>query len=188
LVEVVVALTVTGVVTLLVYGAANVALDAQTRMEQRRLEMRAEVAWHALVGDALRNARPGASSTPPVFVLEPDHDALGRPRDRLRFVTAGGTAPLTSDSDWEVTLSSTGTGVTMTAAPLGVSAPVPQVVRMPGTTGLHIRVLSASREGEWLDAWRSPGTMPRGIELTYWTEQGPAGAPVYISLPLGGQP
>lgn len=185
LIELVIALTLVGVVALLVYGAANAALDTQSRIEERQLAVRAERAWLALVEDALRNARPGAAYGAPVFIVEQNSDPEGRPRDRLKFITAGGTPPLTADADWEVTIEPTDAGLTMVAAPVGVDAPPRLLVGLPGKTGLDVRVHGASMEAEWLEDWRLDRLVPRAIELTYWTDSGPSGPPVLLNLPLG---
>lgn len=185
LVELVIALTLTGTIALLVYGAANAALDAQTRLEEQRLEAQSVRAWDALIEDALRNARPPRVYGEPAFVLESDYDAVGRPQDRLWFITAGGTPPLTPDSDWEVTIEPTSAGVRMIALPVGVDAPPRQWMSRPEITGLDMRVLEESPGQQWRDTWRFPRMVPRAIELTYWTNAGPAGPPVYLVLPLG---
>jgi prepilin-type N-terminal cleavage/methylation domain-containing protein len=185
LVELVVAITLTGVVALLVYGAANAALATQTRLQETRLRMQSERAWAALVEDALRNARPARVYGDPAFILESGSDAMGLPRDRLWFITAGATPPLTADSDWEVVLEASQAGVRMTALPVGVDAPPIQLTTRPEMAGLNIRVLAPDPVPRWLESWTNTRMAPRAIELTYWTEAGPAGPSVYLALPLG---
>ncbi len=184
LLELMVAIVLAGVVALLVYGAAGAAVDAQSRLEQRRLALRSARAWQAIVEDALRNARPAPTRQDTAFVIEDRVDAAGRPADRLAFVTAGSLPPLTADADWRVVLQSSGGALYLTAAPVGVDAPPRSVIAPAGVTGVDVRVLSVTREPEWIDEWRFPRIVPRAIQLTYWTEQGPL-APVRLNLPLG---
>ena len=52
-----------------------------------------------------------------------------------------------------------------------------------------VRVLSADSDAPgWIDAWQRPRFVPRAIELVYWTDEGPAGTPVRLTLPLGMAP
>ncbi len=185
LLELMVAIVLAGVVALLVYGAAGAAVDAQARLEQRRLALRSARAWHAIVEDALRNARPAPTRQDTAFVIEDRVDAAGHPADRLSFVTAGSLPPLTDDADWRVVLHSSGGALYLTAAPVGVVDAPPRTVSAPaGISGVDVRVLSVTREPEWIDEWRFPRIVPRAIQLTYWTDEGPL-APVRLTLPLG---
>ncbi len=77
-------------------------------------------------------------------------------------------------------------GLSLLATPVGVNAPPRLLIGPRQVTGLDIRVLSPSRrELGWLETWRFPRLVPQAIELTYWTDEGPAGAPVRLTLPLG---
>lgn len=189
LIELMLAIVVTGVVALLVYGAADAAIDTRSRLEARGLETSARQAWRAVVEDALRNARPANAFDDSAFVVVDASDGRGRPRDRLWFVTAGGLPPLTADSDWEVLLAPTPRGLSLVARPVGVTAPPRRLVAPEGVTGLDVRVLSVDPEAPgWVGTWQRPRLVPRAIELVYWTDDGPAGAPVRLTLPLGMAP
>ena len=69
----------------------------------------------------------------------------GPPRDRLSFVTAGGTPPLTADADWHVTVEATDDGLTLAAYPQGLATPPVTVLRLPGVTGLDAEILIPGR-------------------------------------------
>lgn len=186
LLEMLVALVVTGVVALLVYGAADAAITTQEGLAEHRRALQAETAFRTMLHDALRNAQPARARGDTTFLLEDGWDALGRPRDRLSFVTAGAFPPLTADADWAVTIEPTRAGLVLTAVPIGVAAP-PRVVAGPQEiTGLDIRIQQPTRERAWLARWRFPSLVPRAIELVYWSDSGPLGAPVRLALPLGG--
>jgi prepilin-type N-terminal cleavage/methylation domain-containing protein len=68
--ELLVALTLTGIVALLVYGAAGTAIDTEQRLRTRESEGRAERAWRAILEDALRNTRSAEDYQRPTFVVE----------------------------------------------------------------------------------------------------------------------
>lgn len=185
LLEVLLAIVLLGIVSLLVYGAASVSLDTERRLAERRRGFQASRAWRATIEDALRNAYPAPVRGDTAFLLESDYAAGGRPMDRLRFVTAGAFPPLTPDADWEVTLEPTASGLSLIATPLGIAAPPRRILGRPEVRGLDVRVLTWGREREWTERWRFPSLIPVAVELTYWGEDGPLGLPVRLAMPLG---
>lgn len=184
LIELIVAITLTGVVALLVYGAASAGIDTERRVRARDAAGRAERAWRAVVDDALRNLRTASQYGRPTLELASGTDALGRPADRLRFVTAGGLAPLTPDADWDVTLESTPDGLAMTAVPIGVDAPARRVPAPPGMTGLDVQVVVSADQGR-LDRWPGYPFLPRAVAVTYWRNGAPAGPTTLVAIPQG---
>jgi len=187
LLELVVALVLAGVVALLVYGAAAAGADTQARLRERGLAQQEARAFRATLEDALRNARPARIRGDTAFNLDVRRDAAGRPRDRIAFITAGAFPPLTADADWAVTVEPSPRGLLLEAVPLGVAAPVPVVLRLPGVTGLDVQVLAMSRLREWTKRWVFPSLVPPGVEFTFWTDSGPGGGPpLRLTLPLGG--
>lgn len=188
LIELMLALTITGVVALLVYGAADIAFDTQARLTESEHVIRSEHAWHTVIEDALRNLRANADYPRATLLLTPGLDAAGRPHDRLEFITAGGTPPLTGDADWIVTVEIGESGPVLTALPIGVRVPARRIVGLPGIRGLDIRVLSGIQNSQWLDQWNNRQQLPRAIELTYWTDDGPVSPSVLLTLPGGATP
>lgn len=185
LLELMVAIVLTGVVALLVYGAAGVAVDTQERVAERGREIRARQAWRATLQEAFRNTRPVAAFGDTVFQLE-ERFIGGRPADRITFTTAGSMPPLTADSDWNVTLEIAAEGLVLWAQPVGVLAPPRRVVGVPGITGLDVRVYDSGPPAEWRDVWLYPQVVPTAVELTYWTDDGPVAPSERLWLPLGG--
>ena len=120
LLEILVAIVVTSVVALLVYGVADAAFTTRGRLDERRLALQTERAVRLILHEALRNARPAQRPGDQAFVLEDARDARGRPADRLTFVATGGFPPLTDESQWVVRVELTGEGVVLSARPLGV--------------------------------------------------------------------
>lgn len=185
LIELLAALVLTGVVALLVYGAAGAALDTERRLEDAQARLQNARAWRALVTDAVRNARPARTPGDTAFWIEDRLGADGLPADRLRLVTAGGLAPLTPDADWLVTIEPGGDGLVLTATAVGIVGP-PRVVRGPaGLRGLDVRVTGFTQEPEWAPRWRFPRLVPNGVVLVWWTASGAADT-LLLTVPLGG--
>jgi prepilin-type N-terminal cleavage/methylation domain-containing protein len=185
LLELLVAIVLTAVVALLVYGAAGVAVDTQQRLEAKGLEVRARQAWRTTLQEAFRNTRPAATYRDTAFYLE-ERMVGGRPADRVTFITAGSMPPLTPDSDWIVTLEASNEGLVLWARPVGAVVPARRVVGVPGVTGLDVRVLDYEPPAGWRETWEYARFVPAAVELTYWSEEGPVGPPERLWLPLGG--
>ena len=186
LLELLVAIVVTGVVALLVYGAVGAAAEVRTRVAAERDSLQSARAMRAAIEDALRNARSAFAYGDTVFVLDDRSDASGRPADRLSFVSAGALAPLTPDADWAVTIEPTPDGLVLTGAPIGFAAPARVVARLAGVTGLEVRALPTRGGAPWTDRWTDGTTLPQAVELTYWSDTGAVGLPIRVVLPGGG--
>lgn len=187
LLELLVAVVLTGVVALLVYGTTQAGLDSETRLAAQRRVLQSERAMQTLLEDALRNARPAPRPTDPAFTLDARTSARGLPADRLTFVSRGGFPPLTADADWQITIEATAAGLAATATPLGVRAASRLAGLLPGVTGLEIRVQPPGTS-EWTGQWPLATVFPRAVEVTYWSDSGRVGLPLRIALPLGGAP
>lgn len=184
LIELMLAIVLTGLVAVLVYGASGAAVDTEARLSAREMILRTERAWTTVIVDALRNVRASADYPQPTLVIVSGEDPWGRPRDRLEVITAGSTPPLTPDADWRVTLEVTDRGLSLTALPIGVRVPARQMVGLPAVTGLSVRVLATDEGVGWLEAWSDRRRLPRAVEVTLLTDTGPAGPPLLVAIPL----
>jgi prepilin-type N-terminal cleavage/methylation domain-containing protein len=197
LLELLVALVLTSVVALLVYGSAQAGVEAQRRLQENELSLQRARTLRAILQDALRNVRPATRAGESTLVVVRGVDQRGRPRDRLRFVTAGGLPPL-SGSDWEVTLQPTPQGLKLLAAALGVRAPARVLGPIPGVTGLRVRlvradsdtvavpVVTATAAGD-MEGGAGPqlAALPRAVEITYWSDSSAVGSPLRMAIPMG---
>jgi len=188
LLEVTVGLVLTGVVALLVYGAATVALDTETRVREREAAARAEWAWRAVVEDALKNLRGNNDYPRATLIVEPGEGPAGPLGGRIRFITAGGTPPLTGDADWDVTIESAADGLALTAIPIGVDAPARRLRAPTPFVGIRVQVLDEGAGPAWVDRWDDRRVLPRALALTYVTESGPLSPPVVLGVPGGSRP
>lgn len=187
LVEVITALVLTGVVALLVYGALGTAADTQARLAGGGIALRRELAWRAIVTDAVRGVRSPDDYDDPTLVVESRTDGRSRPADRVVLVTSGSMPPLTADADWRVVLAAGPDGVFAEATPLAGSG-TPSFVPGPADlVGLDVQVL-ARGSSVWRDSWPGGGTLPRALRITFWTASGPWGDPFLVALPLGSGP
>src|SRR5947199_10087124 len=110
LLEVMVAIVLTGLVVLLAYGAAQVSYDAHARLRADVDALQEAQALRELLQDALRSARAPQRPGDPRFTLH---------AGRLSFVTAGGGPPLDPDYDWLLTIGVGSGGLELSAIPVG---------------------------------------------------------------------
>jgi prepilin-type N-terminal cleavage/methylation domain-containing protein len=189
LLELLVAIVVTGVVAMLVYGIVGVALDTEARVTAQRDVLQREIAFKAVLVQALRTVRQADLAQPETFLLEHGDVVGGPPRDRLSFVTAGGTPPLTADADWQVTVEATADGLTLAAYPQGLATPPLTVLRLPGVTGLDAEIVIPGRVQPRLPGAMAPLPAPPALlSLVFWDAEGPMGPPMLVAPRVGGYP
>ncbi len=184
LIEVLVALVLTSVVSLLVYGAAQAARDTQARVTAERGSLQRALAMRLLVSDALAGAQTNFRGLDTVFLLDNREDSRGIPQDRLTFVASGDFPPLSPGVDWTVTLEATANGLLLSGRPRGLRAGARRLALLPGVRGLEIRIKQTGKEVSWAPEWMYPTALPRAVQLTYWAESGPVGVPLTVSLAL----
>lgn len=185
LLELLLAIVITSVVSLLVYGTVQVALDARERLAERLAADQSQRAIRVILGDALRNVRPPAGVDDSVFMLRRGTGAAGRPADTLSFLTGGSIPPLTSDSDWMVLLAAGDSGVTMWARPVGARLPARLVARLAGVPGLEVRVRRIGVDSSWTANWPGQGTLPGAVAVTFWSDSGALTPSLRTALVMG---
>lgn len=185
LIEVLVSIVLTAVVSLLVYGAVQAARDTQTKIGDERKSLQSALAMRLVLEGALAGAQTAFVAGDTVFVLENRASARGIPQDRVTFVAPGNLPPLSPGADWIVTLESTPEGLRLVGKPMGIRAPPRLLALLPGVTGLSIKVQHLDLGPKWSDVWASPAVLPEAVELVYWTESGPIGVPLTVSLAMG---
>ncbi len=161
LVEVVVALTVTGLVAALAYGALRAATDVDARLTARRAAADAELAWRAVLGDAARHASTGVADDDTVFALVPGRRVGG---DTLRLRTRGVVPPLGAGDEWAVELAPGADGVTLVAVPAGAAGGAAVRVRVPDARGVAVAVLPYAG-APWTRGWTRPSAPPAAVAV-----------------------
>lgn len=187
LLEVMVGLVITGVVALLVYGAIRTAADTQARLAAGRSTARAEMAWRAIITDAVRNVRASTDYGAPTLRVESAQAPDGRPADRLVLVTTASTPPLAGGTDWQVSVVPGPNDLIAEAIPLGRRGPARRIRGPTGLTGLDVQALGVGSV-TWRDSWTTDGALPRALRITFWTNEGPSPQPLLVALPLGSGP
>ncbi len=172
LLELMLAIVLTGVVVLLAYASAQVSFDARARLRVSLRAAQSARAMRELLQDALRNAQLPQRPGDPGFLLQ---------GARLSFVTAGGGPPLDADYDWVVTLEPDAGGLRVEAMPLGRAPPAQVSFVWPDVTRWDVRVLGAWGP-QWLETWRSGMTLPRAVAIRFWHDSAAMGPPLYVSL------
>jgi prepilin-type N-terminal cleavage/methylation domain-containing protein len=185
LLELLLALVLTSVVALLVYGTVQAGLDTRDRLRATFEERQTARALRAILEDGLRNTRESSGPGDSVFILLRGNGPKGLPADRLRFVTGGGLPPLSSEADWIVTLEPTPDGLRLSVAPIGVVSSARSLALLPSITGLEVRVPAPTAAGEWTRGWSNPALVPRAVSITFISDSGAVAAPVRVALPLG---
>jgi prepilin-type N-terminal cleavage/methylation domain-containing protein len=188
LIEVLVSIVLTAVVSLLVYGVVQAARTTQTRISAERESLLSALAMRLLLEDALAGAQTTPLAGDTVFVLENRWRGRAIPQDRLTFITSGNFPPLSPGADWVVTLEPSRLGLVLNGSPLGFRTPARPLAQLSGITGLEVRVSHPDLAQTWSDQWASPAILPEAVELTYWTDSGPVGEPLRVSLPMGKVP
>jgi general secretion pathway protein J len=183
LLELLVAITVTGIVAVLAYGSAQAGFDTDQRLARVRETSEAEAQFRALVSDALRHPVEATAVDEALLTLVDAVDSTGTPADRLRFLSRGIVPPLGTSTPWEVTLAPADDGLRFVARPLGDGAP-PIRATLRSVRGLDVRVLPRATE-EWSPAWSSSGRMPAAVELSFVPANGlPRPAPLVVRVGL----
>jgi prepilin-type N-terminal cleavage/methylation domain-containing protein len=187
LIEVLVSIVLTAVVSLLVYGAAQAARGTQVRIASERHSLQSALAMRLLLEGALASAQTGYRPEDTVFVVENRVNARGVPQDRVTFVASGDFPPLSPGADWVVTLEPTREGLRLSGQPRGFRTTGRVLALLPGVTGLGIRVRVPGNDPAWSRDWNFPTALPEAAELTYWSNSGSVGLPLTVWLALGQQ-
>lgn len=187
LLEIMVALVVTGLAAALAYAAAQAGFDTADRMARVREGAESGAVARSMLGNALRHALPGVRGTGNVFELSV---AAGAARsDAIRFQTRGIVEPFGATDPWEVILSPSDSGLRLEARPLvpGTGSPIVATVR--DVHGIDVRVRSSDARRGWLEAWGDPERSPSAVSVQFIGRDGRAmGAPLVSRVGLEVMP
>src|SRR3989454_2294350 len=170
LIEVMVAIVLTGLVVLLAYGAAQVSYDAHARLSAELRALQQARALRELLQDALRTARAPQRPGDSLFTLH---------SGRLSFVTAGGGPPLDPDYDWLLTIEPGADGLELSATPVGRAPATPVTIRAPGVTRWDVRARLAGASGG-VEEWPMTTVLPSAGAVTMWHDSTPVGLPLQV--------
>ena len=140
LIEVIVAIVLTGIVTLLAYGSVQAGLDSANRIEAYRRTTESEALVRSLVSDALRHPADAPDGTS--FEIAQTAES----GDVLRFVSRGVSGPLGAGELWRVEIAPSAKGLEFSALPLeGDISPIRG--KVPSLGSIDVHVLGAADRG-----------------------------------------
>lgn len=179
LIEVMVALVVTGLVVSVAYATLQAGFDTSERMRNAQHGDEREIVARTMLSNALRHAVPGTIGGDPVFVLR--DDARG---DGLRFLTRGVSEPLGASEVWEVSLVPGPDGVQFDAHPVGrPSGSSTTLLRR--VNAVNVRVRGRDFRDGWLETWSAPDRSPAAVSISFLNADGRVvGAPLMARVGL----
>ncbi|MGQ0648792.1 MAG: PulJ/GspJ family protein [Gemmatimonadaceae bacterium] len=166
LIEVMVALVVSGLVVSLAYAAMQGGLETRERLARHHNETESLVTVRGMIRDALRHAIPGIRGGPDVFFLFDRVTATGVAADSLVFFTRGVVAPFGTSAAWRVSLSVDSAGLQFAAEPEALSSGTAVSATVVSVTGLDVRALGRGAGASWRGAWDDATVVPRAVALT----------------------
>ena len=169
LIEVIVAIVITGVVALIVYGTVNAGVDTSERVARHSEATEAQVILRELLLDALRHPIEGggAAMNDTLFYLVDQLSADGVPHDAIAFVSRGVTAPHGATSAWQVTVGVAPEGLRLHAVPAQPDRTAPIDALLPGVHGLDVQVLDRTADSFWHEQWPVAGRVPAAVAIRF---------------------
>ncbi len=183
LVEVMVALVVTGLVVSIAYASVQAGLETSDRMAVVRTGEERERVARALLSRAIRHAVPGAIGGQPVFVLRDQPSG-----DELIFRTRGVSEPLGATGVWEVALLRNQAGMRLTGSAVGDSSAT-FTTQLPRVRRVDIRVLGRDARDGWFEHWPFIDRSPVAVTIAFMDlNDRPIGPPLISRVGLEGNP
>lgn len=168
LIEVTVALVVTGVVVLLAYAAAQAGFATEARTAAHRAHEGRLAVVRATLTDVVRHALEGVRGGDEVFALVDRARADGAAADSLRISTRGVLAPLGTSATWTVSLWLSGDTLHLVGHPLTPSsgeAP-PVAMQLHEVRAFDAQALGRGLAASWGAAWPERDQAPDAVALT----------------------
>ena len=163
LVELLVAIVITGIVALLAYAALTAGLDTLARVEAHRRQAQSRALVRPLLADALRHVADAQADGLPAFMIS--QASSSSPGSSLTFLTRGVENPLGSSGLWKIGLSTSVDGLLLRAEPLeNRSRPAFETV-VPGVKEVRFRVLPTRQDRIWVTNWESSRQHPYALKI-----------------------
>jgi prepilin-type N-terminal cleavage/methylation domain-containing protein len=183
LLELLVALTLTGIATALAATALSAARGARESQLQAGARNQADAQLRSLLIDMLRHAPPAASIEAPLLDLAATPDG-----PRLEFMSTGVREPFGVGEIWRVVIRRVGDSLQLRAHPLrAASFHAPLAITLPNVTALAIEVQEVGRRGDvapWRTDWPLRQQRPGAIRLQWRQGRSSASAatPLLVAL------
>lgn len=167
LVEVMIALVVSGLVASLAYAAAQAGFDTDARVTELRDGLTRDGVVRAVLTDALRHQVEGVRGGAEVFELHDRVDADGRGADSLVTTTRGIESPMGAAATWQVSAWREGNSLRIAGIPLGNAATgtPPFETSLEGVTEFDVRALGRGLSARWREEWPDRDQAPDAVAL-----------------------
>ncbi len=162
LLELMVALVISGLVALLAYSAITAGLDTLDRVETHRRETQQRALARPLISDALRHIADASENASTVFQITPGR---GPGNGSLVFLTRGIDAPLGASGLWRMTLSASQDGLSVDAVPLEDAARSEIRSMIPGVREMRVRFLPTQEDQLWVTNWEASRQHPYAVKI-----------------------
>ncbi|MEO5588486.1 MAG: prepilin-type N-terminal cleavage/methylation domain-containing protein [Gemmatimonadaceae bacterium] len=163
LLELMLAIVITGLVTLIAYSAITVGLDTQERVERHRREAQSRALFRPFISDALRHIADVAGTGTPVFLISAVVGPTGG--ESVTFLTRGVQSPLGSSGLWRLTLIPSAMGLHVQADPLEDASRSKISSVIPGVTALRLRILATRQDKVWVSNWDATRQQPYAVKI-----------------------
>jgi prepilin-type N-terminal cleavage/methylation domain-containing protein len=183
LIEVMVALVITGLVVSIAYSSIQAGLETSERLTVAQSGVERELVARKMLERAIRHAVPGAMGGQPVFLLR--NQPLG---DELTFRTRGVAEPNGASEVWNVGLVADPRGIRFTGQAAddpnrSFSALLPRVQR------IDVRVRGRDVRDGWFEDWPFVDRSPVAVTIAFLdANDRPIGAPLVARVGLEGNP
>jgi prepilin-type N-terminal cleavage/methylation domain-containing protein len=174
LVEVMVAMAVTGTVLAVGYAALTGTVDTRDRLRAHRDQTERMVRTQSLLRDAIRHVVPADQvDEAPLRLVRGDRE--GRAADSLILLTRGVDPLLGAGRMWRVVVTADEHGGVLSAVPLlradeaPTMQPPPLIARMPHVYGVRIEALDRSGSTTWRSDWPDAITAPAALSVQFST-------------------
>lgn len=162
LLELMVAIVISGMIALLAYGAITAGLSTRDRIDAYRRNAQSRALARPLIVDALRHIADASSATQSVFQLQ-QTSAGGLAL--VVFFTRGVENPMGASGLWKMTLATSERGLRIDAVPLEDATQSPISTIIPGVHDVRLRVLPTRQDQMWVTNWESPRQHPYAIKI-----------------------
>ncbi len=181
LIEVMVAITVTGLALTTAGMALAAARNTSARIQAHEARTEADSRVRALLTDMLRHAPPSEQVDGPLLVVE---ESDGAPV--LRFLSTGVREPYGTGPTWRVEVAVHDSTLEVRATPTGRDRTAsPLTATLAPVSGFAVRVLehaTALDAATWRSDWPIAQDRPRAIEVTWRLSSGAVPTPLRVVL------
>lgn len=167
LIEVMIALVVSGLVASLAYAAAQAGFDTDARVASYRDGLARDGVVRGILSDALRHQVDGVRGGAGVFSLLDRVDAEGRDADSLSIVTRGVESPMGASATWRLDAWREGNTFRIAGASLEGDAGItpPFVMSLDDVTAFDVRALGRGLAARWRADWPDADQAPDAFAL-----------------------